>query len=73
MAHKPRKCAQKWTVMLSTTFIKIVHDMWIHRNDVLRQKDNIVTDIDHKRINEQNTKYIQGTAGKLTITNSFGG
>ena len=48
-----RRCAQKWTVMLSTKLIEIVKNMWIHRNDVLHQKDNIVTVIDHKRINKQ--------------------
>ena len=48
-----QKCAQKWTAMLSTKLIEIVYDMQIHRNEVLYQKDNIVTDIDHKRINEQ--------------------
>ena len=39
--------------MLSTKLIVIVYDMWIQRDDVLYQNDNIVTDKDHKRINEQ--------------------
>ena len=39
--------------MLSTKLIEIIHDMWIQRNNILHQHDNIITDTDHKWINEQ--------------------
>ena len=48
-----QNCAQKWTAMLSTKLINIIYDIWIHQNEVLHQIDNIVTDIDHEKINEQ--------------------
>ena len=41
------------TRLLSSKLIMIVYDMWIHRNDILHQNDNIVTDTDHEQINEQ--------------------
>ena len=66
-----RKCAQKWTAMLSTKLIKIVHNMWIHRNDVLHQKDNIITDIDHERINKQIQIIYKGLlTNRLLLTHS---
>ena len=47
MNIKSKKCAQQWTALLSTKLIAIVHDMWIQRNNILHQQDNIITDSDH--------------------------
>ena len=66
-----RKCAQQWTAMLSTKLIEIVHNMWIQRNNVLHQNDNIVTDTDHERINEQiQTLYDDLPTNRRLLTHS---
>ena len=47
------KCPQRWASQLASKLIKIIYDMWNHRNKVLYQKDNSITEDKYKEQNEQ--------------------
>ena len=48
-----RKCEIKWTATLTLKIIDIISDLWKHRNDALHQRDNVVRERDHDRLNKE--------------------
>ena len=47
-----RRCANRWVAQLLEKLIKIIFDMWNHRNKVLHKKDNTITERQHNNLNE---------------------
>lgn len=51
-SHKgSQKCEQSWAATPSTKLIEIIYDMHSQHNEVLHQKDNVITKQDHAKIN----------------------
>ena len=48
-----RKCETKWTATLTLKIIDLVEDLWKHRNDALHNRDNVVREKDHERLNNE--------------------